>query len=505
MEIGTVISTEEGPSTEKFSFVLSSPSVRRGQFVQLTGEEGLLIGVIKDIFRANRYFERAESISEYEKNKGSFLDNFPVDEWEYVVAECSVLGAFDSGTMKRSSFPPSPGEKVHEIELEKLKDFLGFKENGLNLGKLLQHELEAKIELSRLCQKHLALVGMSGCGKSYASAVLIEELLDRKKEMGRVGIVVFDSHGDYIGFADKHSPYADRTEVIDGRRIRIATHKMSAQMFHELMPEISATQGRELAKIIEGMKEGVKKGEKAYDLDELVKEVEKAELKENIKGPLVSWLGHLKSLNLFSTTDYPSAKELVKPGKLSIFDLSDLTSLQKKQMILAYFAKKLFNLRRKESIPPFLMLVEEAHNFAREKAPKGGAISKGIIETIAREGRKFGASLCLVSQRPVQLSTTALSQCNTFLIMRVTNPFDLKHIGESCEAIDSPSLDQITSLKVGEGILIGEAINYPTFLKIRRRKSLKAGKGDPLEEMAKKFEAMNEGKELSDGDIDAFI
>jgi len=64
------------------------------------------------------------------------------------------------------------------------------------------------------------------------------------------------------------------------------------------------------------------------------------------------------------------------------------------------------------------MLFEEAHNFAEDSAPSP---SRSVIEKIAREGRKFHCSLGLISQRPVRLSTTALSQCNTQFILRVTN------------------------------------------------------------------------------------
>ena len=98
--------------------------------------------------------------------------------------------------------------------------------------------------------------------------------------------------------------------------------------------------------------------------------------------------------------------------------------------MVSYLWRRFFRLRKKEKIAPFLLVVEEAHNFAPEKAEKKHALAKGPIITIAREGRKFGACLCLISQRPVQLATTALSQCNTNIILRMTNPFDIDHVGE---------------------------------------------------------------------------
>ena len=76
-----------------------------------------------------------------------------------------------------------------------------------------------------------------------------------------------------------------------------------------------------------------------------------------------------------------------------------------------------------------------------------------------------------MSQRPVQLSTTALSQCNTNIILRLTNPYDIDHIGESCEGIDKGMLGAITTLRVGEALVVGEAVNLPVFVRVRRRKS----------------------------------
>ena len=71
--------------------------------------------------------------------------------------------------------------------------------------------------------------------------------------------------------------------------------------------------------------------------------------------------------------------------------------------------------------------------------------------------------------------------------MRVSNPYDLKHIGESSEGIDSSSLDTITTLRVGEALIVGEAVNYPIFVQLRERKSHEGDIGRKLEDMAREF------------------
>jgi hypothetical protein len=200
-------------------------------------------------------------------------------------------------------------------------------------------------------------------------------------------------------------------------------------------------------------------------------------------------MNELDALRLFNYSDYPSCND-IKPGHMLIIDLSDTINLRKKQMIVAYFSKKLFNFRRAGRIPPFVEVIEEAHQFAPEGAKREAAISRYILETIAREGRKFYASLCLVSQRPIQLSTTVLSQANTHLILRVTNPYDLDHIGRSSEGITRQTLDTISTLKVGECLIVGEAINYPVFARIRKRESPEPPHARSLEEYAEEYEKM---------------
>ncbi|GAI52841.1 unnamed protein product [marine sediment metagenome] len=91
----------------------------------------------------------------------------------------------------------------------------------------------------------------------------------------------------------------------------------------------------------------------------------------------------------------------------------------------------------------------------------------------------------------MRLSTTVLSQANTNIILRVTNPYDLEHIKQSSEAITSEVADMISSLPVGEALIVGEAVNYPIFVKVRRRRSRESAHGAGLEEAAREFERRN--------------
>ena len=500
MQIGTIISTEESPSTSQFMFVLdkNKDSVKKGQFVQVNTKEGELFGYVNELFRANRYFERAESVAEYEKTN-SMNKNFPVSEWDYLLGEVKILGTFSNGRFLRAYAPPAPGAKVASADDEILKSFLGFVDTGLDIGKIQHHEVEAKIDLTRLLQKHLAILAMSGAGKSHLASVLIEELLERKKEHGRIATVIIDIHGEYVGFKldDK---FGVKTTLIEGSEIAFPVRKLTSEMVEEWMPTISIPQRELLRHAIHELK----KTEGVYGLKEIVEYINNSDVaKDEVKRTLKRALAELKRHRFLSANkETPSLINDVKPGEVLILDFSSIDNLRKKQILVSLVARRLFKLRKKEKIPPFLLLIEEAHNFAREKAEAHEAISRSIIETIAREGRKFGASLCLISQRPVNLSTTALSQCSTHIILRITNPNDLDHIQMSAEGIDSRVAKSITSLRVGEAIFVGEAVNYPIFVNIRQRRSTKRERGLPLHEQALLFEETRKKREEQ---VEAFL
>ncbi|MFH1684840.1 MAG: ATP-binding protein [Candidatus Micrarchaeota archaeon] len=486
--LGTIIATDGSPSTSEFSFVLKSHA-KKGQYVQLNHSQGLLFGYISEIYKSNRYFERAESVAEFEKHS-SIDSHFPTSSWEYVIGNVKILGVHADGKFQRAFSPPSPGLAVSNADSDVLRSFLGFTDDGLLLGSIEHHDVPAKLSLTRLLQKHFAILAMSGAGKSHLSSVLIEELLDRKREDGRVAIIVIDIHGEYLGFK-QDSKYGNQTTIIEGNDISIPLKKTGPETICQWLPNLSVPQRDVLRHAMNELRS------EPFSFKQLIETIDASEVsRDEVKRALIRSLRELRRYRFLSKTkENPILSKDVKSGHLMVMDFSDIDSLRKKQILVSLVARRLFMLRKKGKIPPFLLLIEEAHNFARQNAEEREAVSRSIIETIAREGRKFGASICLVSQRPVNLSTTALSQCNTHIILRVTNPNDLDHIQMSSEGIDSRTAKSITGLKVGEAIVVGEAVNYPVFISVRDRKSEKREKGAPLHKQAIEFEEKQEKKE----------
>jgi DNA helicase HerA-like ATPase len=343
---------------------------------------------------------------------------------------------------------------------------------GINLGKLAHHDLTFAPKIDRLLSKHLAVLAMSGAGKSYFVSVLLEEILSRSKKQGRLAVVVVDVHGEY-SYLENMNP-ADlglsegsfEIDRVRGTHFQIPVNTLTPEAIGSLVAGMSSVQKRDLRRVISDIRKSKKNG---YTLGELIESVKLDEsIGKNTRDALIGWLIDLDETRLFGKEGVPDISEMIKPGKLTLVDLSDFISLKKKQIVVSNLAHELLTLRRQNKIPPFLLVIEEAHQFCPESRHEL-ALPKARLETIAREGRKFFALLCLISQRPVKLSTTILSQCSNQAILRATNPYDLEHIGRSSEGIDRSALDSITTLEVGEALFVGESVSVPTFVKIRTR------------------------------------
>ena len=116
---------------------------------------------------------------------------------------------------------------------------------------------------------------------------------------------------------------------------------------------------------------------------------------------------------------------------------------------------------------PFLLVYEEAHKYVPNSDLAKYRASKESIERIAKEGRKYGITLMLASQRPSEISETIFSQCNNFITMRLTNPNDQNYVKRLLPDTMGQLIDKMPTLKSGECLLIGDAVVLPSIVKIQ--------------------------------------
>jgi uncharacterized protein len=120
---------------------------------------------------------------------------------------------------------------------------------------------------------------------------------------------------------------------------------------------------------------------------------------------------------------------------------------------------------------PVVIVLEEAQNYIPEHDRKDKtSISKKVFERIAREGRKYGMSLLVSSQRPSELSKTVLSQCNSFIVHRLQNPDDQKYVRQLVSAANEDILQQLPILPQQNAIIMGDCVRTPCQVKVNNAK-----------------------------------
>ena len=186
-------------------------------------------------------------------------------------------------------------EKLYEIALEKEKQLPEAQERILFLESLVNSNLffDEITEIKKftpsfeyvydlMTENHNFTANRILIHNSYFTGVLLEELLERKKEQGRVGIVILDVHGEYSSFAEpstdkKFKDYSSKTKLVKARNIKVGVSKLSPGMFSAILPGLSAPQKRDLGRVIQKLQQKMREGFGPYSLDDIRRELSKDE------------------------------------------------------------------------------------------------------------------------------------------------------------------------------------------------------------------------------------
>ena len=110
---------------------------------------------------------------------------------------------------------------------------------------------------------------------------------------------------------------------------------------------------------------------------------------------------------------------------------------------------------------PFVLVYEEAHNYLPRRDRRGRMFARDAVEKVAKEGRKYGVSAMVVSQRPSEISETILSQCNSMVLMRMNNPDDQDYAARVVSDQFRSLISLLPSMRPGEAFIIGDAVLMP--------------------------------------------
>lgn len=183
-----------------------------------------------------------------------------------------------------------------------------------------------------------------------------------------------------------------------------------------------------------------------------------------------SRLGEYFSNEFMPAEDY--IKSLIdndgKKAQIININLEDVDDIYAK-VFVKIFSRIIFDFAKgsaKRASMPFHLFLEEAHRYI-QKDNDTFLLGYNIFDRIAKEGRKYGVILDIISQRPVEISDTVIAQCNNFLIFKMTHPLDIKYIGEMLPNISQDILDKQKVLQPGTCVCFGGAFKIPMIVKMQ--------------------------------------
>lgn len=386
---------------------------------------------------------------------------------------------------------PLPGQSIFVASIVELKQiYQRPNKASICVGSLSQASaLPVHLVVDDLLGKHFAVLGTTGSGKSCSTTVLLRAILGRTPE---AHIILLDPHNEY------RNAFPDKAECIDPTTLNLPhwllNFEESAQLYLG-KTERSATNLTGILKevMLEVRKEfsadKVMPGEHItvdtpvpYELGALqrVCEQRKEDASAKQKEPYAKIIQRIQALRAdrrFEFLIQPDDKvndnlcDLlalylripVSNKALSIIDLSGVPS-DVMDVVVAVLCRIIFNFSVWSPRPvktPVVLVCEEAHRYARRGADTALASTKQALARIAREGRKYGVGLGLVSQRPSELSETILSQCNTLIALRMNNESDQSFVQRALPDSIRGLADMLPTLRTQEALAVGEGTIVP--------------------------------------------
>ncbi|MCD6146053.1 MAG: ATP-binding protein [Methanosarcinales archaeon] len=456
-----------------FRFVVSDPSTKQSDYLKIWHEtDGWTLAQVISITRSNEDITIDSALDR--------RDDAGVDR---VIAKAMVIGSRQNRVLRTPKTPFSPGDRVFRADPELVASTLGLTRGNVYIGLLEGQRIPVRLDANTLVQKHCSILARTGSGKSYTAGVIMEELLDQG-----IPLLIIDPHGEYTtlrepavegdfeyfdvspsGYADRLTVYTPADRVLNpgaDQVFRLNGVNLRAGDLSRILGIQSSTQ---MGVIYEAIQK-IRAEKDRYTVDDIIFEVGNSN--SNAKWGVLSTLETIRDTEILSETP-TSIQELVQPGRGSIIDMKGVVP-DMQAMIVARLCEELFEARKINLIPPMMLVIEEAHNYCPEKG-FSKTVSTDILRTIASEGRKFGLGMTVISQRPARIDKNILSQCNTQIILKVTNPNDLQAIRKGLEGISVEAEDEIKRLPPGVALVVSGDIERPIVVEIRARKSRHGG------------------------------
>jgi DNA helicase HerA-like ATPase len=496
-------------------FKLAEESLKVGSYVKIAdNENAILIAII----------ENFQIVVSVERKQDYVIEAFP-------------LGILKDGKFERGGDSLAiPPKKVQPATIDDIKKIYGdsvLEAERFSFSTLASNKnVSVPVNGNKFFNKHIAVVGSTGSGKSHTLATIIQKAVAEKSgsfSLNNSHVIVFDIHSEYksafpsanhIDISNLVLPYwmlnSEELEeffldteandhnqrnifkeaIIQDRRAKFDGSEAQKQMIHLDTPilfDIRAVLEYAIAKNVEMVDTGEvyaasnkeKAGQPKYTqgslYGRLTNFVNRLENKVNDRR-LEFILGEKsKSITFEETLQTLLGYSSVNKSNINVIDLSGVpfevlsitvSLISRLVFEYGYIYKRLRCANNPgEKINndvPILLVYEEAHKYVPNSDLSKYRSSKVSIERIAKEGRKYGVTLMLASQRPSEISETIFSQCSNFIAMRLTNPADQGYVKKLLPDALGSLIDKMTSFRQGEALLVGESIVLPSIVQIDR-------------------------------------
>lgn len=483
IELGRVVSV----SGSKVSGILTS-RVRSGG----ENEAALQVGaVVRMPTSGSVVFGMISSLRVQDPSADPEVDSLRFIEIELLGEELLYTEKHPSRPFQRGvSAYPSLGSGIFEATAYDLSRVYARPQSAnVRVGSLHQdRSIGAFINTDELLGKHFAVLGTSGSGKSCTVALILRAILDQHPS-GH--ILLLDPHNEYS------RAFAERSEVVNTATLQLPYWLLDFEETVEvLVGRDSETQSAERAilktAIYDAKRKYAGKGDEGkfitvdtpvpYRMQSVLQFIdnEMGRLdKPETSAPYLRLSQRIEALNsdsrfafMFSgmvvSDDMPEIlgrllRIPVNTKPITIMDMSGVPS-EIIEVVVSMLCRTIFSFNlwsERNKAVPVLVVCEEAHRYIPQDESDGFAATRNAIARIAKEGRKYGVSLCLISQRPSELSASVLSQCNTLFALRMSNHADQAFVARALPDTGLGLLESLPALKTQEAIAVGEAVNVP--------------------------------------------
>lgn len=447
--------------TSKFS--VASVNYCYDDFVQvfsINGDysSGSTICEIIDKRAFNKYFESSGMIKYIKENEN--LSNSTIYTYDAI-----PIAYIENGKVISKKMPFMPGSEVYyKVDQKIIELAYGISDGNIEIGETLSTPVcKIRIDVDLIFKPHISILGRTGSGKSFFVNGLIKSINDTE-------IFVFSPSDEYneMGINNKFNILESNEIVLQYNtnsmrylfNLNISEEKLLNKM---ILSKDRIYSTNEISDVIYNHFSNINNSDE-YQIQLYSSDSDK-NLRENVEIPNYA-NSLITKLNNFELNFALNDKDSTKLKNSCIVDMSE-SSQKEQECILNFFLSKLLMIKKNTKKSPLkrtIIVIEEAHNYVPSVKT---TLCKETIIKIAREGRKLGISLCLITQRPRNFDQTILSQCSNLFVFNIPHPDDINHILNVSPYYNNKLLENIQQLNTGECMVLGNAFKKPITFKVK--------------------------------------